>query len=78
MELPYISEERLQKMGIPMGPRMRILQEAQVAATACSQPDSSFSVYIVWFCESGRNDMKCSFIHKEVWPSKEVALSPST
>lgn len=53
MELPYISEERLQKMGIPMGPRMRILQEAQVAATACSQPDSSFSVYIVWLkCNS--------------------------
>ena len=29
VELPYISEDRLQRLGIPMGPRMRILQEAQ-------------------------------------------------
>jgi len=47
MELPYVSEDRLQKMGIPLGPRLRILQEAQVAAAACSAPDSSFSVYVV-------------------------------
>ncbi len=30
MELPYLTEERLNKMGIPMGPRLRILQEAQI------------------------------------------------
>jgi len=30
MELPYLTEERLNKMGIPMGPRLRILQEAQL------------------------------------------------
>ncbi|XP_065211101.1 uncharacterized protein LOC135839136 isoform X2 [Planococcus citri] len=30
VELPYMSEERLQKLGIPMGPRLRILQEAQL------------------------------------------------
>ncbi|XP_023237825.1 uncharacterized protein LOC111636727 isoform X3 [Centruroides sculpturatus] len=28
MELPYLNEEKLQKLGIPMGPRIRILQEA--------------------------------------------------
>ena len=32
VELPYLTEERLQKMGIPMGPRLRILQEAQISA----------------------------------------------
>ncbi|XP_068085699.1 hornerin [Anabrus simplex] len=31
VELPYLTEERLQKMGIPLGPRLRILQEAQVS-----------------------------------------------
>lgn len=31
IELPYLGEERLQKMGIPLGPRMRILQEAQIS-----------------------------------------------
>ncbi|EEB14196.1 conserved hypothetical protein [Pediculus humanus corporis] len=31
VELPYLTEERLQKMGIPMGPRLRILQEAQIS-----------------------------------------------
>lgn len=30
VELPYMSEERLQKLGIPMGPRLRIIQEAQL------------------------------------------------
>lgn len=30
LELPYLSEERLNKMGIPIGPTMRILQEAQM------------------------------------------------
>ncbi len=28
-ELPYLSEERLKILGIPLGPRLRILQEAQ-------------------------------------------------
>ncbi|XP_044727629.1 uncharacterized protein DDB_G0283357-like isoform X2 [Chrysoperla carnea] len=31
VELPYLSEERLQKIGIPLGPRLRILQEAQIS-----------------------------------------------
>ncbi|XP_063217856.1 uncharacterized protein LOC134528288 [Bacillus rossius redtenbacheri] len=31
VELPYMTEERLQKMGVPLGPRLRILQEAQVS-----------------------------------------------
>ncbi|XP_050295369.1 uncharacterized protein LOC126735428 isoform X2 [Anthonomus grandis grandis] len=31
VELPYLSEERLQKMGIPLGPRLRIMQEAQIS-----------------------------------------------
>lgn len=34
MELPYLSEERLHKLGIPLGPRLRILQEAQLGVTA--------------------------------------------
>lgn len=31
VELPYMSEERLQKMGVPLGPRLRIMQEAQIS-----------------------------------------------
>ncbi|XP_076359348.1 uncharacterized protein LOC143251897 [Tachypleus tridentatus] len=42
MELPYLTEERLQKIGIPMGPRMRILQEAQM-----SFRQDQFNIYIV-------------------------------
>ena len=30
-ELPYLSEERLKLLGIPLGPRLRILQEAQAS-----------------------------------------------
>ncbi|XP_015925652.1 serine-rich adhesin for platelets isoform X3 [Parasteatoda tepidariorum] len=41
-ELPYLTEERLQKMGIPMGPRIRILQEA----ISC-YPQNQYKVYIV-------------------------------
>ena len=33
MELPYVSEDRLEALGIPLGPRLRILQEAKTAAT---------------------------------------------
>ncbi|KAG7198059.1 hypothetical protein KM043_018229 [Ampulex compressa] len=40
VELPYLSEERLQKMGIPLGPRLRILQEARISV--CKDP-----VYVV-------------------------------
>lgn len=29
LELPYMTEERLQSLGIPLGPRLRILQEAK-------------------------------------------------
>ncbi|XP_046382248.1 uncharacterized protein LOC124153192 [Ischnura elegans] len=42
VELPYLTEERLQKMGIPMGPRLRILQEAQMSF--CQE---NVSVYVV-------------------------------
>ncbi|CAH1959111.1 unnamed protein product [Acanthoscelides obtectus] len=31
VELPYLDEERLQKMGIPLGPRLRMMQEAQIS-----------------------------------------------
>ena len=31
LELPYLSEDRLEKLGIPMGPRMRILQESRAS-----------------------------------------------
>jgi len=30
IELPYMTEDRLEKIGVPMGPRIRILQEAQL------------------------------------------------
>ncbi|XP_022091319.1 uncharacterized protein LOC110979634 [Acanthaster planci] len=30
VELPYLSEERLENIGVPTGPRLRILQEAQL------------------------------------------------
>lgn len=33
VELPYLSEERLQKMGVPLGPRLRIMQEAQISVS---------------------------------------------
>ncbi|KAG8234054.1 hypothetical protein J437_LFUL014779 [Ladona fulva] len=42
VELPYLTEERLQKMGIPMGPRLRILQEAQISF--CQE---NMNVYVV-------------------------------
>ena len=31
LELPYLTEDRLEKLGIPTGPRLRILQEAKVS-----------------------------------------------
>nr|CAH7735152.1 unnamed protein product [Callosobruchus chinensis] len=31
VELPYLDEDRLQKMGIPLGPRLRMMQEAQIS-----------------------------------------------
>lgn len=42
IELPYMTEERLKSIGIPMGPRLRILQEAQM----CFQ-QGNFDVYFV-------------------------------
>ncbi|XP_076312620.1 uncharacterized protein LOC143226066 isoform X2 [Tachypleus tridentatus] len=42
MEMPYITEDKLQKIGIPMGPRMRILQEVQNPP-----PKDRLKVYIV-------------------------------
>ena len=38
LELPYIAEDRLEKLGIPLGPRIRILQESRVAAAATQGP----------------------------------------
>jgi len=38
LELPYIAEDRLEKLGIPLGPRMRIMQESRVAAAATQGP----------------------------------------
>ena len=32
LELPYVTEERLETLGIPMGPRLRILAECKTAA----------------------------------------------
>ncbi|XP_029171025.1 uncharacterized protein LOC114940490 isoform X2 [Nylanderia fulva] len=40
VELPYLSEDRLQKMGVPLGPRLRILQEARISV--CKDP-----IYVV-------------------------------
>ncbi|CAH1174204.1 unnamed protein product [Phaedon cochleariae] len=31
VELPYMTEDRLLKMGVPLGPRLRIMQEAQIS-----------------------------------------------
>ncbi|KAK3093750.1 hypothetical protein FSP39_019651 [Pinctada imbricata] len=42
IELPYMTEDRLEKIGIPMGPRLRILQEAQL----CFRQEN-FNIYIV-------------------------------
>ena len=30
IELPYLTEEKMKTMGLPMGPRIRIMQEAQL------------------------------------------------
>ena len=38
LELPYVAEDRLEKLGIPLGPRMRIMQESRVAAAATQGP----------------------------------------
>ena len=43
LELPYLPEERLEQLGVPMGPRMRILQEAKTAIGN----DHSMNVYIL-------------------------------
>lgn len=43
LELPYLSDERLDKLGIPVGPRMRILQEAKI--TIANEPN--YNVYIL-------------------------------
>lgn len=41
LELRYMSEERLRTIGIPLGPRVRILQEAaRVSAGPLQRPQS--------------------------------------
>ena len=56
LELPYLSEERLEKLGVPMGPRMRILQEARASIAGHPAPggsggaaggDQNYSFYIL-------------------------------
>jgi hypothetical protein len=56
LELPYLSEERLEKLGVPMGPRMRILQEARASIAGHPTPggsggaaggDQNYSFYIL-------------------------------
>ncbi|XP_013387516.1 uncharacterized protein LOC106156690 isoform X2 [Lingula anatina] len=42
VELPYMTDERLEKIGIPLGPRLRILQESQM----CFRQEN-FNIYIV-------------------------------
>ena len=42
VELPYMTEDRLGAIGVPMGPRMRILEEAQIAFRK-----GDFDVYFV-------------------------------
>lgn len=42
IELPYMTEDRLEKIGVPMGPRIRILQEAQ-----CCFRHENINVYLV-------------------------------
>lgn len=44
LELPYLSEERLEQLGLPMGPRMRIMQEAKVSI---GNDQNNVSVYIL-------------------------------
>ena len=44
LELPYLSEDRLEKLGIPLGPRIRILQEAKIPYTHNGE---NYNVYIL-------------------------------
>ena len=44
LELPYLSEDRLEKLGIPLGPRIRILQEAKIPYNIEGQ---NYNVYIL-------------------------------
>ncbi|QQP50534.1 Putative LOC100168618 [Caligus rogercresseyi] len=43
LELPYLTEDTLEKLGIPMGPRLRILQEAKSNIAH----ESEYNVYIL-------------------------------
>ena len=44
LELPYLSEERLEKLGVPLGPRIRILQESKMPYSLEGQ---NYNVYIL-------------------------------
>nr|CAD7405024.1 unnamed protein product [Timema cristinae] len=59
VELPYMTEEMLQKMGIPLGPRLRILQEAQISVQCRDK------VYVVY----------CSSYHVFTLPPSTPAVS---
>ena len=43
LELPYLTEDRLEKLGIPTGPRLRIVQEAKVSVYGIKQTPISSS-----------------------------------
>ncbi len=43
LELPYLSEDRLEKLGVPMGPRMRILQESRTSLQTAMPPAATTS-----------------------------------
>lgn len=46
-ELCYLTEEKLQKLGIPMGPRVRIIQEIQKMQLSRINRDQKYNFYIV-------------------------------
>ena len=43
LELPYLTEDRLEKLGIPTGPRLRIVQEAKASVYGIKQTPISSS-----------------------------------
>ncbi|CAG0914176.1 unnamed protein product [Notodromas monacha] len=62
MELPYLTEARLEKLGIPLGPRVRILQEAQSGFTT-----DKYNIYISVTLHTDCGDLKLE-LHCERCP----------